>query len=91
MLLPDERGLYAKRFPRPDEVREACIVTIMEGITGILSPSGCDSICINNMYKDDVIRRLNYSGWEVKSVKPLTNAPLSPNHSYYSIAPKEIK
>lgn len=81
MLLPDEKGVYSKRFPRPDEVREAHIVGTMEKIVRVLGPGGCAGILIDDLFKDDVIRRLNYAGWEVK---PKDNG-------LYEISPKETK
>ena len=85
MLVPDERGLYAKRFPRPDEIREARIIETMESIVQVLGPGGCSSVCIDQVFKEDIIRRLNYAGWEVKETAK------SGSRSYYSITPKEIK
>ena len=81
MLVPDERKLYTKRFPRPDEVREARIIEAMEKIVRGLGPDGCVGVLIENLFKDDVIRRLNYAGWEVK---PKDNG-------LYEISPKETK
>jgi len=86
MLVPDERGLYAKRFPRPDEIREARIIETMESIVQVLGPGGCSSVCIDQVFKEDIIRRLNYAGWEVKEI-----VAKSDSRSYYSITPKEIK
>lgn len=81
MLLPDERGLYAKRFPRPDEVREARIIEAMEKIVRGLGPDGCVGVLIDSLFKEDIIRRLNYAGWEVKCR----------DNGLYEISPKEVK
>jgi hypothetical protein len=85
MLVPDERKLYTKRFPRPDEVREARIIETMENIVQVLGPEGCSSVCIDQVFKEDIVRRLNYAGWKV------TEAGKSGSSSYYSITPREIK
>lgn len=83
MLLPDEKGVYSKRFPRPDEVREARIVEAMEMIVERLGPGGCAGQVIDDLFKDDIIRRLNYAGWDATL--------LQGNRGYYSITPKETR
>jgi len=81
MLLPDERGLYGRRFPRPEEVREARIIEAMEKIVRGLGPGGSVGILIEDLFKEDIIRRLNYAGWEVKSK----------DNELYEILPRETK
>ena len=83
MLVPDERKLYQLRFPRPDEVKESLIIEAMQAIERLLGSGGSASVVIEEVFKDDIIRRLNYSGWEVK--------PIQGKDTLFEVVPKEVR